>query len=97
MQKISQEDVKKIAKLVKLDVTGQEENLAQMFSATLEYIDILNELDTSKVSETYQVTGLNNVYQNTDAKSKTLTQEESLKNAKLNNKGLFETKGVFDR
>ena len=36
---------------------------------------MLNELDTSKVEPTYQVTGLVNIYQSDDL-YKTLTQEE---------------------
>jgi aspartyl/glutamyl-tRNA(Asn/Gln) amidotransferase C subunit len=97
MPKLTENDVKKIAKLVKLDVTGQEQQFAQMFTATLDYIKVLDELDTTNVSETYQVTGLTNVYQKKEIPSKTLTQEDSLKNASAKHNGAFETKGVFDR
>ncbi len=97
MTQITQSDVEKIAKLVKLDVSGDVDKLSEMFSATLEYINILNELDTSKVEETYQVTGLTNVFQNDKTKSNTITQNEALQNTKTDKSGLFETKGVFDR
>jgi aspartyl-tRNA(Asn)/glutamyl-tRNA(Gln) amidotransferase subunit C len=97
MTQINQDDVKKIAKLVKLDVEGQENLLAEMFSATLDYIEILNELETDKVPETYQVTGLQNVYQKDSTQSNTLSQADALKNASAKDNNLFETKGVFDR
>ena len=41
MTKITIEDVQHIAKLVKLDVSGEEEKLAKMFSQTLDYVQIL--------------------------------------------------------
>ena len=97
MSKITEEDVKHIAKLVKLDVTGQEKELAKMFSQTLDYINVLDELDTTDVKETYQVNGLTNVFQKKDSSINTLTKAEVLQNAKEKNGDLFSTKGVFDR
>lgn len=97
MNKITEEDVKHIAKLVKLDVTGQEKKLAEMFSQTLDYIKILDELDTTNVKETYQVNGLINVFQKKDNPKNTLTQSEVLQNAKEKSGDFFSTKGVFDR
>lgn len=97
MSKITEEDVKHIAKLVKLDVTGQEADLTKMFSQTLDYIKILDELDTTDVKETYQVNGLTNVFQKKDSPKNTLTQTEVLQNAKEVNEGFISTKGVFDR
>ena len=82
MTKITEDEVKHIAKLVKLDVTGQEAELAEMFSKTLDYIKVLDELDTSNVKETYQVNGLTNVFQKKDSPKNTLTQTEVLQNAK---------------
>lgn len=101
---ISKEEVKKLAILANLDVSGQEEKLAEILSDTLKHMENLNELDTSKTQETYQVTGLTNVFQKEDAKAQTLTKEEALSNAKETRDyaahkkdGLFATKAVFDR
>src|SRR3989344_251765 len=94
MTKLTSDDVKKIAKLVKLDVSGQEETFAQMFSATLDYIKMLDELDTANVTETYQVTGLTNVFQSDATGVQTLSPVEALKNAGSAVNNLFETKGV---
>ena len=62
-RKITIEEVKKIAQMSKLNIEGDEEKFSQLLSQTLDYIKILDELDTSEVSETFQVTGLTNVYQ----------------------------------
>ena len=91
------EETKKIAKLVKLNLNDDELNrLAGMLSETLKYIDVLSELDEHGVQETFQVTGLQNVFQ-TDGTSGALAQNEALSNAPVKTKNLFETKGVFDR
>lgn len=94
---ISKEQVKKISDLVKVPLTETEvEKLATMFSETLKTIEVLKELDTSSTEETYQVTGLTNVFQ-TDKNTATLSQEEAIKNAKEKINGLIATKAVFDR
>lgn len=55
-------DVKNVAKLANLPLTAKEEKKFQkQFVQTLETIAIINELDTSKVEPTSQVTGLKNV------------------------------------
>lgn len=93
---ISEDEVKRMAVLSNLDVSGQEKKLALLFTETLKYLDVLGELDTSGVPETNQVTGLTNVFQVTK-KSNTLSTEEVLSNAKEQSDGLFVTKAVFDR
>lgn len=95
-KKISAEEVKRMAVLSNLDVSGQEEKLVLLFSDTLKYLEVLDELDTSKVPETNQVTGLTNVFQD-EKNSKTITSKEALSNAKEQSNGLFATKAVFDR
>ena len=59
-------------------------------------MDMLNELDTSKVEPTYQVTGLVNVFQN-ETLYKTLTQEEVLQNAINTKEGMIGTSAVLER
>lgn len=59
---ISIPEVKKIAELARLELTPEEEvRHAETISAVLEYMKILNEVDTNGVEGTYQVTGLENV------------------------------------
>lgn len=96
--KVSIEDVKKIAQLSNLNLTDQEfEMFAQLFTDTLKYMNELEELDTSMVQETFQVTGLVNVFQGVEDPAQTLETSEALKNAKDHTEELFVTKGVFDR
>ena len=95
--KITKEQVEKVALLSKLELDGEEEKFAEMFTDTLEKIEVLNELNTDKVIETFQVTGLTNVFQKDIEIKASLTTKEALSNGKEISNGLFVTKGVFDR
>ena len=55
--------VEHIAKLARLGLTEEEKKMyTKQLSSILEYMELLNEVDTEKVDPTYQVTGLKNVY-----------------------------------
>lgn len=83
--KLSNDQVKKVAKLANLPLTSEEENLyPKQLSKILNYIDQLNKVDTSSVEPTFNVTGLSNVMR------KDKTEESLPKN------GPYITKGVFD-
>jgi aspartyl/glutamyl-tRNA(Asn/Gln) amidotransferase C subunit len=94
---ITKEEVKKVAELAQLDVSGDEEKFADLLSDTLEYIKVLSELDTENVEETYQVTGLKNVFKVGKENYATVTKEEALSNAHEVVDGLVVTKAVFNR
>jgi len=97
MSNISKEQVNHIADLAQMPLEeGEAEMFSELFSDTIDYIGVLNELDTSNVTETFQVTGLVNVFQKDNANVRTLTQEEALQNAKETERGLIVTRGVFD-
>lgn len=97
MSTISKEQVQHISKLAQIPLKEGDDSLfAGIFSDTLKTIDVLNELDTSNVAETYQVTGLVNVFQQGSENRATLSQEDALKNAKIVERGLIGTKGVFN-
>ncbi len=93
---ISEEDIKKFAELSDLDVSGQESKLAELLSSTIDYVKTLEELDTSNVEETFQVTGLTNVFRDGGSED-SLTKEHALSNAGEQVSGLFSTKAVFHR
>lgn len=96
-QKITKDDVQKIADLTNIPLGDSElTEFSEIFSDTLEYIEVLDELPTSNVKETFQVNGLTNVFQSPDL-SETLSQEEALRNASLPKANLFGTRAVFDR
>jgi aspartyl-tRNA(Asn)/glutamyl-tRNA(Gln) amidotransferase subunit C len=66
-------DVKKVAKLANLTLTPlQEKKLKTQLSDTLSTIAVINELDTSEVKATFQVTGLTNV-----------TREDTIDNSRI--------------
>lgn len=59
---LSINDVKKIAELARIELEpGEDARLAETISSVLEYMKILNEVDTDGVEPTFQVTGLSNV------------------------------------
>jgi aspartyl-tRNA(Asn)/glutamyl-tRNA(Gln) amidotransferase subunit C len=61
---LNSDDVKKIAFLARLGLTEEEiDKFAPQLSSVLEYMDILNEVDTDGVEPTSQVTGLTTVSQ----------------------------------
>jgi aspartyl-tRNA(Asn)/glutamyl-tRNA(Gln) amidotransferase subunit C len=94
---ITKEQVKKVSKLVKLNLSEIElEQYAEKFTDTLKYINVLSELDTENVPETYQVTGLSDVFQ-TSENTVTLPKEKAIANASKATRNLFVTEGVFDR
>lgn len=89
-------DVKHVAKLANLPLTPEEEEkYSEQLSAILGYFEKLNEVDTSDVEPTFNVTGQSNVMRE-DETAACLTQEEALSNAPKKKNNMFETKGVFE-
>ncbi len=93
---IKKTDASHIAELVRLDISGEEEKFSGILNDTLKYVEVLDELDTKGVGETYQVTGLHNVFQK-DGVKETLSQKDALSNAAEEANGLFVAEAVFDR
>lgn len=60
---LSVEEIQKIAELARLKLSPEEEKrYSETISAVLDYMTILNEVDTSGVEPTSQVTGLEDVF-----------------------------------
>ncbi len=79
--RVSVQDVEHIARLARLALTEQEKQLYQeQLSKILEYIEQLNELDTSDVQPTSHVVGLKNVLRE-DIPEQPMAVEEILSNA----------------
>ncbi len=94
--KLSREEVKKVAKLANLPLTEEQEDLySEQLSKILDYIDQLNQVETSEVEPVYNVSGNTNITRADDT-SISLTQDEALVNAPKKKDGFFVTKGVFD-
>ena len=63
MSTITNDDVRHLAQLSNLQLTDEEiEHLRVDLGNIVAYIDQLNELDTTGIEPTYQVTGLENVW-----------------------------------
>ena len=88
-------DIRKLAKLANLTITPEEEEkYSQELSSTLDYVNKLNEVDTTGVEPTSQVTGLENVTREDEVRP-SLTQEEALSNAKSTKNGYFKVKRIL--
>lgn len=89
-------NISHIAKLANLTITPDEEaKFESQLSSILSYVEKLNELDTTGVEETSQVTGLENITRE-DNTSPSLSQAEALSQSKNTYKGFFAVKGVFE-
>jgi len=94
---INIKQVEKVGELSKLKLTeAEKKKLLELFTETLDYIDVLDELSLKKVTETYQITGLVNVFLQ-EGSATTLSQKEVLSNAKEVVKNLFATAQVLER
>jgi len=68
--KLSAEEIKHIAELSRLDLSDEEvEKYRVELGKILEYVKILNEVETKKVDITVQVSGLMDVFRKDEAKS----------------------------
>lgn len=89
-------DVGHVAKLANLPLTDKEKNkFEKQLSSILDYINKLNEIDTSNVKPTSQVTGLENITRE-DKPHPSLSQEEVLSNTKSQHNGLFKVKAIIE-
>ncbi len=93
--KLTSDQVRKVAKLANLPISKEEDKYSEQLSNILSYIEQLNEVDTSDVEPTFNVTGESNVMSE-DETGECLTQEDALLNAPKVKNNMFETKGVFD-
>jgi len=88
---ITSQIVGHIANLANIPVTAEEEKqLAEGFNATLKVVNQLNEIDTTNIEPTHQVTGLVNVFrEDVVDEHQMFTQEQALANAKNTHNGYF--------
>lgn len=93
---LTKDQVKKVAKLANLPLSDEEEErYSEQLSKILEYIEKLNQADTSKVEPTFNVSSQNNVMSE-DEVGTCFTREEALANAPKKSEQFFVTKGVFN-
>lgn len=97
MDKITNEDVKKLAKLARLGLKDQEiEALAPQMTEVLNFAKQLDEIDVSGVEPTSQVMGLRNILREDKIEGSLITREELLSNAPQSEDGFIKVKSVLE-
>src|SRR3990167_10451323 len=89
--------IKHIAQLANLSLDDKELQIyTQQLASVLNYMEILQEVDTKNVPPTYQVLdGTTNVFREDKIKN-SFTQKDALIQSKVTHKGYFLTKNVFE-
>ncbi|MGB9711338.1 MAG: Asp-tRNA(Asn)/Glu-tRNA(Gln) amidotransferase subunit GatC [Thermodesulfovibrio sp.] len=94
--KISKQEVKHIAMLSRLELDEKEIELYQdQLSRILEYVEKLNEIDTTNIEPTSYVIELNNVFRE-DVVKESLPRQEALKNAPQATEKFFKVPKIIE-
>ncbi len=94
--KISGSDVEHIARLARLGLTGDEKDVYSVqLDEILEYVDKLNELETSGVEPTSHVIPVKNVFRE-DLPGTSLPREEALRNAPQVTDGFYRVPKIIE-
>ena len=94
--KLTGNQVKHVAKLANLPLTSEEEDkYSEQLSNILDYFEQLNQVDTTGVESTFNVTDQSNVMRE-DETNACLTSDEASSNASQKKDGFFITKGIFE-
>lgn len=94
--KLSQAQVDHIANLSKLDLNPADQKIGQELSQATNYIQVLNELDVSKISPTSQVNHKQSIFR-TDEVKPSFSQKEALSQASKSFNGFFVTKATIKK
>lgn len=96
MVKLARTDILKLAKLARLRLSDEEiEKFQSEIGDILGYVEKLNDVDTTGLKPTYQVTGLANVARPDVVKDYGTTQLELLKNAPATEKAYVKVKRMI--
>ncbi|MFA5995100.1 MAG: Asp-tRNA(Asn)/Glu-tRNA(Gln) amidotransferase subunit GatC [Patescibacteria group bacterium] len=92
---LSKAEVEKIAKLSRINLTEAEiKHFQGEFATILKFVEQLNQVDTSQVTPTYQITGLANKTR-PDVIDYQFTREQMFKSAIETAEDHLKVKGVF--
>lgn len=84
MATLSDDDVRHIAKLCRLNLSDKEvKRLAKEMTQILDFVEKLQEVDTSEVETTAQVTGLHNRFRDDEISSDGPSPKDLLANSPL--------------
>ena len=88
--KISEQEVKKIAELSRLSLSSNElKKRTEDMNNIIHYMDTLNEIDTDDVDELYNVHDMNNTLRD-DSFEESLDKKDVLKNSPSSNEDYIE-------
>ncbi|EAX48986.1 glutamyl-tRNA(Gln) amidotransferase, C subunit [Thermosinus carboxydivorans Nor1] len=94
--KISRKDVEQVALLSRLEISDQEaERFTQQLNAILEYMDVLNKVDTEGIEPTAHVLPLKNVLRE-DRVQPSLDRRLALSNAPEEEEGYFKVPKILE-
>ena len=97
---LTEKDVRYVAELAHLELTEEEvRKFLPQLDSILQYVNKLNELDTSQLEPMAQVTfgGLENPSLRQDEPCRTFSRDEALANAPEQDAGLFKVPSVIER
>ena len=95
-KKIDQAQVRKVAKLSRLDLTEAEvEEFTGQLSAILEYVEKMNELDTENIEPLAHCLAVSNVFRE-DSIKESLGTEKTLGNAPQRDGEFFKVPKILD-
>lgn len=93
---LSREDVRHVATLARLDFSEEEEEqMAEEMSRILDYVEKLDELDTSGVSPMSHVLDVTNVFRDDEIEAR-IDQEQALEPAPETDGDYFQVPPVID-
>jgi aspartyl-tRNA(Asn)/glutamyl-tRNA(Gln) amidotransferase subunit C len=88
MAKLSRDDILKLARLSRLELTEEEiTQFAAEITSILEYVDQLQQVDITGLKPTSQVTGLTNVMREDVVRNYGVSREQLLQNVPAVEKG----------
>jgi aspartyl-tRNA(Asn)/glutamyl-tRNA(Gln) amidotransferase subunit C len=95
--KLTKAQVRHVAQLARLGLSERQiTKFREDLSAILEYVELLDEVDTSEVRPTFQTAGLKNVSREDRVKKEVcLSQNDVLANAPRKEKGFVKTGAVL--
>lgn len=94
--KIIKEEIEHIALLARLSLSEEEKEMfGSQLSSILDYIDKLNELDTSAVQPTSHVLSLHNVMRD-DLPGSSITREDALSNAPVHTDKFYRVPKIIE-
>lgn len=96
MAKLTRDDVLKLARLARLELSEDEiVRFQDEITSILQYVEKLQSVDLSGIEPTYQVSGLTNVMREDVVKNYGTTPEELLKNAPATEDGHIKVKRIL--